>query len=244
VYFATTNGSGHAGGRWPGLDIARTLALVAMGIFHLIWDLTMFGVLPPQTSRSVVMRLSAQIIAGSFLFLSGVSLWLAHRDGIRWRPFLRRLALLCMAALAVSLATRIAMPQAWVRFGILHAIALSTLIGLAFLRAPLAILGGVALFVLAVGQLRLAAFDGPLWIWTGLGRQRPWMLDYEPIFPWLGICLLGLLAARLFLRDRVAAGSPGRLTTVLSWPGRHSLAIYLIHQPILFALAYLASLMS
>ncbi|MDK3075289.1 heparan-alpha-glucosaminide N-acetyltransferase [Sedimentitalea sp. JM2-8] len=223
------------------IDIARSIALVAMILFHLAWDLTMFGFLSQDTMQATGWKVFARIIAGSFLFLSGICLWLAHADGIRWRSFLRRLSILVLAATAVSLATRLAMPQAWVRFGILHAIALSTTAGLLFLQAPVAVLALAAIVSLLLGRADWAVFDDPVWLWTGLGGIRPRMLDYEPIFPWLGVCLFGLLFARLFAdRWQGLTELPGKVGRILSWPGRNSLSIYLLHQPILFGAVWMA----
>ncbi|MDU9005474.1 heparan-alpha-glucosaminide N-acetyltransferase [Sedimentitalea todarodis] len=227
------------------IDIGRTVSLFAMVIFHLAWDLTMFGFLPADAMQAVAWRVFAWTIAGSFLFLSGVSLWLAHGDAIRWRAFLRRLGILLLAAIAVSAATRLAMPHAWVRFGILHSIAVSTTISLLFLRVPVAVLAVASVAALLAGRIDVAAFDGPAWLWTGLGASRPRMLDYEPIFPWLGVCLAGLLFARLFAgRWRAPARPPSTIQSVLAWPGRNSLAFYLLHQPILFGAVWLASSVS
>ena len=228
--------------RVPEIDIARTFALALMIVFHFAYDLSLFGFLPPDTMIQPGPRLSAQLIAGSFLFLSGISLWLAHCGGIKWRPFLRRLGILILAAAAVSLVTRLAMPHEWVRFGILHSIAASTALALLFLNAPIPVLVLVVIATLAMGQVNLSAFDGPLWLWTGLGATLPFMMDYEPIFPWFGICLSGVLFARLFSGKltSVLDGSD-KYVRLLSWPGKHSLSIYLVHQPILFGAVYVTS---
>lgn len=228
--------------RVPELDIARTIALAAMAVFHFTWDLMMFGFLPVDTMQQAGWRAFAYAIAGSFLFLSGISVVLAHGDGIRWRSFLYRLYMLVLAAAAISLTTRLAIPDAWIRFGILHSIATSTVIALLFLRVPVSVLTLSIIVVFALGQVSLKAFDGPLWLWTGLDATHPRMMDYEPVFPWLGACLSGVLCTRL-LRGRLALGLDGttKAVRVLSWPGQHSLAIYLIHQPVLFGAVYVAS---
>ncbi|MES2815322.1 MAG: heparan-alpha-glucosaminide N-acetyltransferase domain-containing protein, partial [Pseudomonadota bacterium] len=64
--------------RLPALDIARTLALVCMVIFHFTFDLALFGFIDPGTMSQPIWYYFARMIAGSFLFLSGVSLWMAH----------------------------------------------------------------------------------------------------------------------------------------------------------------------
>ncbi|WP_161555727.1 heparan-alpha-glucosaminide N-acetyltransferase [Mangrovicoccus ximenensis] len=223
------------------LDIARSAALAAMAVFHLAWDLTMFGFLPEGTMLSPFWTGSARAIAGSFLFLSGASLWLAHGTAIRWHPFLRRLALLALAAAAISVVTWLAMPGAWIRFGILHAIAVSSCIGLLFLRAPLPLLAAATAGILLLARLELPGFGGPLWLWSGLGSSPPRMLDYAPLVPWLAAFLAGLLSARVCAKRLSPRLDPAvRAVQVLSWPGRHSLAVYLLHQPVLFGAVFLA----
>src|SRR5690606_32571303 len=88
-------------------------------------------------------------IVTAFLLLVGVSLTLGHGDGIRWRPFWRRFAVLAGAAALTSLGTWIMFPAYFVYFGILHAIAAFSLVGLAFVRAPAwaVILAALALLV-------------------------------------------------------------------------------------------------
>ena len=74
-------------GRLIPLDLARTLAVVCMVIFHFTFDLALLGLIDPGTTSQPFWYYFARMIAGSFLFLSGISLWLAHGHGIRWPAF-------------------------------------------------------------------------------------------------------------------------------------------------------------
>ncbi len=232
--------------RIPALDIARSLALLLMAVFHFTFDLEMFGLIAPGTITSRPWAMFADGIAGSFLFLSGVSLWLAHGRGLRWAAFWRRLAMVAGAAALVSLATWIAMPHVFVFFGILHCIALAGLIGAACLRLPAVAVLGMALAMIALPMIQPGLFGPVPWLdWTGLtARPRPAM-DYVPVFPWAGWALAGLAVARIAERAGLidalrGRGGQGRVLRWLAWPGRHSLAVYLLHQPILIGLLWLA----
>jgi uncharacterized membrane protein len=215
-----------AGGRIAALDTARSAALAGMVVFHTIVDLELFGYLPAGTTLSGPWPAFARAVAGSFLFLAGVSLWLAHGRGVRWRPFLRRLAVLSVAAGGITLVTWLAMPDRFVFFGILHSIAVASVIGLAVLRLPAALtLGLAALAVAAPYLLRGPIFDVPWLVWLGLSTSTPRSMDFVPVFPWLGACLAGIAAARLSERAGAwralrAAPPPGPVRRALAWPGR------------------------
>ena len=105
-----------------------------MASYHFTWDLEFFGYTDPGLTAFGWWRLYARCIASTFLFLVGVSLFLAHGRQIRWPGFWKRFAMIAVAALAISLITRIATPDGFIFFGILHEIALASLLGLAFLR--------------------------------------------------------------------------------------------------------------
>lgn len=230
------------GHRIPALDIARSIALLAMAIFHLTYDLALFRLIDPGTAFTPFWALFARMTAGSFLFLAGISLWLAHGNGIRRHSFLRRLGILATAALAVSIGTRIGMGEAWVRFGILHSIAACSVLGLAFLRLPVAatVLAAVAAF-LAPGWIDPNAFSHPAWVWLVKATGRPAMVDYVPLLPWAAPFLTGIALGRIGsmtgLWQRMARPETPLLRR-LSWPGRNSLAIYLAHQPILIGIVW------
>lgn len=224
--------------RIPALDIARTGALVAMALYHFVYDLELFGYLVPGTAVTGGWRALAIFTASSFLFLAGVSLWLAHGDGLRARGFLKRLAMIAGAAALITIATYVAIPQGFIFFGILHCIALSSVLGLAVLRLPDWVLAALAAGVLWLGlQPGFSLLDAPVFWWTGLQAVPTPSVDYVPIFPWFAAFLAGMALAKAMDRAGVWAWLSARDTAPvwswLGWPGRHSLAIYLIHQPVL-----------
>lgn len=228
-------------GRLVAVDLARTVALCGMAVFHFTFDLEMFGHLPQGTTVTGGWAVFARVVAGSFLFLAGVSLILAHGEGVRWPSFWRRFARIVAAAALVSGATLVALPQAFIFFGILHAVAFGSLMGVLLIRLPWPVLLGLAGAVLWVNEVVALEALNPRWlVWTGLGERFPLTMDFVPVFPWMAAVLGGMAAARLAGRMGIWArmGSGGPLAQRLSWPGRHSLAIYLLHQPILIALVW------
>lgn len=230
--------------RIAGLDIARGMALAAMASFHLTFDLEFFGLVPAGTTMTPPFWLYARVIAGSFLFLSGASLWLCHGQGIRWPAFGRRLAMILAGAALVSAATYAADPATFVFFGILHAIAAASVAGLVFLRLPVPVtLAAAALAVAAPHLFRTGLFDSPWLGWLGLTTYGIRSVDFEPFLPWVAPFLAGIAGAKAAARAGMLAALGHHrpswpLARALGWAGRHSLAIYLAHQPVLIALVW------
>lgn len=233
--------------RLPVIDVARGVALLAMTLFHFGWDLEMFGFAERGFASQPAMKWFARAIASSFLFLVGVSLVLAHANGLRLQPFLRRLALVAGAALLITIATWFATPDIYIFFGILHHIALASILALPFLRLTplLTFAAALIVFVLALYG-RSEVFNDPWWWWTGLNAFTPRSSDYVPLFPFFAAVLTGIattkLALSMGLQERLSAiqanGPAGRM---LRFIGRNSLAYYLLHQPVMISILFVVA---
>ncbi len=222
--------------------MARGAALAAMAVYHFSWDLSFYGLADIPVASGTGWIVFARMIAGSFLALVGVSLVLAARGGIAWPGYGRRLAQIVAAAAAITVATWFAFPETYIFFGILHAVALFSVLALAFLRLPPVLtLAAAALAFAAPSLVSDPLFDQSWLLWTGLGTYFPPSNDYVPLFPWFGTTLTGLALARLAegagFWDRLAGWRPDTaLARLASFAGRHSLLVYLAHQPVLLVL--------
>jgi uncharacterized membrane protein len=233
--------------RLPWIDAARGGAILAMVVYHFSWDLRFFGFITTDVAEAPGWKLFARLIAGSFIFLVGIGLVLSTRRGLDRRRFLRRLAAIAASAAAITAVTWVAMPDAFIFFGILHAIAVFSVLGLAFVWAPAWLTAAAAVLCFAAPALLAGPFfDAPALAWLGLAEVPPRSNDFVPVFPWLGVTLAGITAAHLALAWD-ASGRPllhhlGRpAPQALVTAGRYSLPIYLVHQPVLFGLVYVAA---
>jgi len=230
--------------RVDAVDCARGLALVGMAFYHLGWDLADFRLASPMLPFTTGMRLLSHVVASAFLLLVGASLALAHRNGLNVRAFWRRFAIVAGAAALVTAGSFVFAPSEPITFGILHCIAVASLVAAPFVTAPAWACLAMGLAAIVAPQLgQSALFDPPWLLWLGLGKALPNTLDWRPLMPWAGVVFLGLAAARLpgvleWLKR------PGRWRAVsapsraISFAGRHSLPVYLIHQPILIGLLW------
>ncbi len=229
------------------MDALRGLSLLAMFVYHLIWDLAYFGLITRQIPLSPGFKLFGHLIATSFLVLVGMSLVLAHQKHWHWPAYWRRLAWLILSSALISLVTYILFPDSFIFFGILHCIALVSLLAVPVLRLPLPLVWLLALLIMVLPGLAAAPhFDQPLLWWTGLGLDQPASNDWRPLFPWGGFTLLGIaLMRQAQTRDLLSQLAQWRaksgFSRLLVWGGRQSLVIYLVHQPIFLGLVFLAA---
>lgn len=224
--------------RIAALDIARGLALLLMATYHFSWDLRTERLVSWPVANGPLWRAYAMAIAASFLFISGVSLRLAHPDRVDLGAFGVRLLRLTAAAAAVSIATYLMFPDAWVFFGILHMMAVGSLIALPLRRLPGPLLLALAALAVALPALWSSpSLDGlPLAV-TGLSTSVPTSNDFVPIFPWIAPMLVGLAAAGPIAETARRGPATGRIGRFLALLGRWSLAFYLVHQLLLYGLA-------
>lgn len=236
--------------RYLELDLLRTIAVVLMIVYHAVFDLAFFFDLPmdPFGGGWIVLQRCTAIL---FLIVVGVSFAISYgrmeRRGAGWRNILmkyaRRAAGLLVCAGLISIVTAFAAGEQWIRFGALH------LIGTAVLLLPflMPLREGTAMLALGVFLLSFFLPDAaarlhesrlaPLLLPLGIPPPAFASVDYLPLIPWLAPVLAGTaLGNALYNRGWLRRHLPvNRVTAILTLPGRHALAIYLLHQPVLLA---------
>lgn len=211
------------------LDALRGIAVVWMIIFHTAYDLRMFNYVPWDFSTGFWYGFP-RVIAFTFLFCVGASLNFGHTPHINWEAIKKRTIKLGLAAGAVSLGTYLAFPSQFIFFGTLHCILTGSLLGVLFVNHRRA--AGIVLAVILILQYALGF--GIKWVSSIL--QKP-SLDFIPIYPWFWAILLGILAGPYLSKIRHLQAMGPR--PFLSFLGRHSLKIYLLHQPLIFGVIWL-----
>lgn len=212
------------------LDALRGMAVIWMVIFHFCYDLKNFGFIA-WDFRSGFWYGFPRVIAFTFLLCVGLSLHYGHIAQFKKKSFLTRSAKLFIASLVISAATYVAFPNAWIYFGTLHCIFVGSVLGLGFVyHRKIAI----ALMVLIMIAQYILGFDIE---WVSANITKQYSMDFIPIYPWFWVILLGIVIAPYLadLRELRKFRSP----PFLKWLGLHSLKIYLIHQPVIFASLWL-----
>jgi uncharacterized membrane protein len=176
-------------------------------------------------------------IGATFLFVAGISIVLSDKHdkegkGEGYVHHLKRGLLLAAVAAGITIATWIYPHEGFITFGIIHLIALSTLIAPLFLRfGKLNIL--IGLVIIAIGIFLSGMQTGSHYLfWLGITFPGYAALDYYPLLPWFGFILIGIGAGRMALEKITLRDS--RVSDSLAFLGRNSLAIYLGHQLVLF----------
>jgi len=214
--------------------------VVLMIVFHATWDLRFFGLIATDVF-SASWQFFARSIGATFLTLLGLSIALGQQrhPGTRFSQAVRRGGWLFTLGILVSGVTFLAVGDAYVRFGILHLLGVATIVVTLMVRVPLLLNVIVGCGALASG-LFLQGFQASFaWLlWLGVTSPGIAMVDYYPVLPWVGFSFLGVAAGRWLYplgmrRVRVPAWEALPFTRGLRWLGQHSLAIYLIHQPVL-----------
>jgi uncharacterized membrane protein len=232
------------------LDTLRGAALIAMATYHFTWDLEFVGYLTPGTAETGLLKLYARAIASTFLFIVGISLVLANTPETRWTSFWKRFGMIAAASVVISAATFFlhAGRMDLLRHPALHrhpehhrcagASASSTGDhrdhGSCRRRLARRHLGFAWCAALASCSIRA------IWPGSALPRCRSGRTTMCRCFRgWCRSCS-GLTSASVALKTNLPArlAALGTGSSLLAKAGRHSLAFYLIHQPVLIAIAF------
>ena len=159
--------------------------------------------------------------------------------------------------MALTFVTAVALPSEIIIFGVLHFLAIAAMIygfvGKFTEKIPWVL--GVIIFVLlyavtlniprgyigyeGIFSIPMPEFlYGHYWLFPlGFVPKSFYSADFYPLLPWVFCFLLGTRLGHTVNW----AGLDRPFPEALCWPGRHSLLLYLLHQPVLYGLVWLLS---
>ena len=212
-----------------------------MVIFHFCYDLEYFKIYNFHISSNPFFLYFRIVIVSLFLFVVGVSLTLSHKSAINWQKVKKRAITLFSVAFAISVVTYFIFPYSWVYFGIIHFIALASLLGLFFIdKKALALFVALAILLLYfLGFLSMSPIFkavAPL-----LHLPVHFTQDLVPLIPWFSVVLLGIALSDLLLSfcQKKLIQTFTQQLKIVNFLGKHALSIYLVHQIVLFALFFI-----
>lgn len=235
--------------RYHTLDGIRGLALINIIIYHAIWDLVHIFGFDWQWYRSHGAYIWQQVLCCTFILVSGFCRGL----GKEW---FKRGITVFLAGIVITLVTLIATPESRIIFGVL------TLIGSCMLIQPLIepllkkcqpIIGftiSLFLFCLTRHIAQGAIGLGSLWHWKipagwyrnlltayfGFPSPDFFSSDYFPLFPWFFLFITGYFMYRIAEKYQLLYLLKPSILKPVEWLGRHSLVIYMLHQPVIYLL--------
>jgi uncharacterized membrane protein len=233
------------------LDLIRGSLIILMVLYHLMYDLDKFGDYDFQLGSWYMktMRIIGEV---AFIFIVGVSLSLSRfrkRGELGFKGyFLRGFAIFTLGMLITGISL-IIIPDQPIIFGILHCIGVGIILAYPFLRLRFTnlVLGAA---IVVIGVVLYNFKFGFFWLlWLGLAPRGWDMADYFPLLPWFGVVLLGLFVGGLVYSDYKRLFKLPDLSEVVpirfvDFVGRHTLVVYILHQPVLIGILFALGLVS
>lgn len=250
---AKTISSSPAKKRIVPIDYLRGLAIIYMVFFHFVYD--MAYLLETEWGRNAYAFHSRIVVfdTASFILLAGVSSAFSRSN-------VKRGGRLLAIGILFTLVTAFVFPGQAIYFGILQLLGSCMVLYGAFeerlrgLPAVVMLLVSAAVFVLTyhiqrgyVGIEGLFQLDLPpellqnnLLYPYGVIKGGFASVDYVPLLPWFFLYFGGTYIGALLVkyRDKLPGWCYADPLPPLSLMGRHSLLIYILHQPMILAVVY------
>lgn len=228
------------------IDNVRAVAFINMILYHLMFDLVyIFGV-DVAWYRGTPGYIWQQAICMTLIFVSGMSSNFSKNN-------LKRGLIIFGCGMLMTVGTWIFMPTQFIVFGILHFLGIARII-FAFTEKQIGRLNKIAGFVIflvlfaltkrmpsgylgiwdkALWELPDALYQSKLLFAVGLPHATFRSGDYFPVIPWIFLYLAGYFFFGI-LKERGLEGRQFKPVKALSFIGKHTLLIYVLHQPVIY----------
>ncbi|MFZ5944080.1 MAG: heparan-alpha-glucosaminide N-acetyltransferase [Bacillota bacterium] len=218
------------------IDFLRGTAIILMALFHLFYDLKEFYGYNFEYQTGIIYYMG-KLSALMFIMLTGISCSFSKNN-------LKRGIRALFYALIITIVTYIYDPNTYVNFGILHFLA-TCIILYKFFRPlnNLSLFSLGTLIILTGYIINQFSVSSNIIVPFGLTSNNYTSLDYYPLFPYLGVFLYGIAMKRFLYPANKSLLNPSLNFKTISYLGKHSLFIYLVHQPIILGALKMLRLM-
>ena len=245
--------------RFESIDLIKGVAVIFMLIFHIFYFPNAYGYkeFNYDTKTLTCMARIAQII---FITGVGLNMYISYKsdqdkvkkDKKEKSQFLKkqilRITKLISLAIFISIFSYFIFGDMFVKFGILHFMALSSLLVLPFVDSPKIITGiiGITIFIKYLVNKNPTMFMNinPKFAFiTGLYSSYG-AVDHFAITPWIIFICIGLILGRIVTDkkhvkklkkiEEKKLKKDNKLQKGIQWCGKHSLEIYIVHWILLF----------
>jgi len=234
--------------RFIEIDLLRGIAITLMIIAHILWDLDYYKIIPLD---GFIYSLFQKTAPPLFFLLVGICIIIGkkkkdfqniQKENHYYKHLMLRGLKIFSLGMIITIVTMIFIPDRPVMFGVLHCIGLSIVLSVPFLkyRNYNVLFSTGILFTGAIVNNFIIQKPTIFHLMFGLHQADAfkYTVDYFPLLPWFGVCLLGIAIGdwlycgnkRIF---RIPDLSKYRPAKMFSWIGQHSLGIYLLHQPVI-----------
>jgi len=233
--------------RYSVLDCVRGISLISMVLYHGVWDLVYLFNVDLDWFRSVGGYVWQQSICISFILVSGFCWNLGKRK-------LKRGIIVFMAGVVITIVTSVVLPSQKILFGILTLIGSCMLLNIPLERMLLKInpyagvfinfvlflffknvgLRYVGFFEFKILELPDGLYNNLLTAYFGFPNSDFSSSDYFPLFPWFFLFLMGYFLYQGVKEKNMLKYFTYPKIKVVEFLGKHTLPIYIIHQPVLY----------
>lgn len=228
------------------LDALRGLCVLGMVAIHCVYDMVeLYGLV--DWRYPALFAFIKDWGGVLFLLISGICVTLGSRS-VRRGLLVFACGMVCTLVTFGMEALGFAGKGLTIYFGVLHCLGVCMLLWSLFRKLPLWLLGTVSAAMIA-GGLYIRGFvrvDFPWLIPLGFTMPGFTSSDYFPLLPFLGFFLLGAVLGKTLYKNRQTllprVNADAAVFRFLRLCGKHSLWIYLLHQPVLSLLFTLITL--
>lgn len=238
--------------RYRFVDHIRGLALLSMIAYHAVWDLVNMYGWRIEWYISEAGEIWQQSICWTFILLSGFC-WSFGQKKVK------RGLIVFSGGLLITVITLLVMPQNRVIFGVLTMLGTcmllqswlepiwkrwNSIVGLLMAFLIFILLKNINQGYIGMGEvvripLPKALYANLFTTFLGFQAENFFSTDYFSLIPWYFLFLTGYFAYRFLAEKELLGKIPNIHIAPLEWVGKHSLMIYMLHQPVVYGVLLL-----